>query len=98
MLLISLETILLVEDEDMVRDLCKEVLGTYGYILASNGKEGLRTCQEFGGRINLLITDVVMPQMSGRELAEHVSALRPEIRSTLYVGLYRRRHRAIRSA
>lgn len=81
------ETILLVEDEDVVRDLCKEVLEAYGYkvVLASNGIDGLRACQDFSGQMDLLITDVVMPQMSGRELAEHVSALRPEI-EVLYMS------------
>jgi len=81
------ETVLLAEDEDMVRDLCKEILEAYGYavIVASNGKEGLRVCQEFQGRIDLLITDVIMPQMSGRELAEGVTALRPDTR-VLYMS------------
>jgi len=73
------ETILLVEDEDMVRDLSKEILEEYGYVVISapNGKEGLQICEEFEGQIDLMITDVVMPQMGGRELAEHVGALRP---------------------
>ena len=81
------ETILLVEDEDMVRDLSKEILEGYGYevISAPNGKEGLRICQEFEGDIDLVITDVVMPQMSGRELAENVGALRPDTR-VLYMS------------
>ena len=81
------ETILLVEDEDVVRDLSKEILEDYGYavIAAPNGQEGLRICREFDGQIDLVITDVVMPQMSGRELAESVGVLRPDAR-VLYMS------------
>jgi PAS domain S-box-containing protein len=83
------ETILLVEDEELVRNLAGEILEQYGYavIAAANGEEGLRICKGFDGRIDLLITDVVMPQMSGRELAEHIAALRPDTR-VLYMSGY----------
>jgi PAS domain S-box-containing protein len=83
------ETILLVEDEDLVRDMAVESLEQYGYavISAANGEEGLRLCRDFEGRIDLVITDVVMPGMSGRELAEHIAALRPET-SVLYMSGY----------
>jgi len=47
---------------------------------ADNGEDGLRLCKEFDGPIDLLITDVVMPRMNGRELAEHVATIRPETR------------------
>jgi PAS domain S-box-containing protein len=82
------ETILLVEDEDLVRDLAVEILEEFGYavITAPNGEEGLRICKEFKGRIDLVISDVVMPQMSGRELAEHISRLRPETRVLFMSG------------
>jgi PAS domain S-box-containing protein len=82
------ETILLVEDEDLVRHLAVEILKEFGYavITAANGEEGLRICQEFAGHIDLMITDVVMPQMSGRELAEHLSVLRPETRVLFMSG------------
>jgi PAS domain S-box-containing protein len=81
------ETILLVEDEPMVRDLAKEFLEEYGYhvLTAANGREGLEVCREFNDEIDLIVTDVVMPQMSGRELAEHVRALRPDAR-VLYMS------------
>jgi len=81
------ETILLVEDEDVVRSLSKEILEDYGYavIAAPNGPEGLRICREFDGQIDLVITDVVMPQMSGLELAESVGVLRPDAR-VLYMS------------
>ena len=81
------ETILLVEDEDMVRELSKEILQEYGYavITAPNGQEGLRICNEFEGNIDLMITDVVMPQMSGRQLAESIGVVRPDTR-VLYMS------------
>jgi two-component system, cell cycle sensor histidine kinase and response regulator CckA len=74
------ETILLVEDEPTVRELAKEFLEEYGYrvLAAANGSEGLSVCKEFREKIDLIITDVVMPQMSGRELAEQARILRPE--------------------
>ena len=82
------ETILLVEDEDIVRNLSKEILEDYGYavVTAPNGQEGIRICRAFDGQIDLVITDVVMPQMSGRELAENVSVLRPDARVLFMSG------------
>jgi PAS domain S-box-containing protein len=76
------ETVLLVEDEPVVRALAREVLEQYGYtvICAADGQEGLDICQTFAGRIDLIITDVVMPRMSGRELAESVASVRPDAR------------------
>lgn len=81
------ETILVVEDEDIVRALSTEILEKQGYhvLSAPNGREGLRLCREFGGRIDLLITDVVMPQMSGRELTAELAVVRPETR-VLYMS------------
>ena len=59
-----------------------EVLEQYGYtvICAADGQEGLDICKGFAGRIDLIITDVVMPRMSGRELAESVASVRPDTR------------------
>jgi PAS domain S-box-containing protein len=76
------ETILVVEDEDIVRALATEILKQQGYrvLSAINGEDGLRRFKEFDGAIDLLITDVVMPRMSGRELAENVALIRPETR------------------
>lgn len=81
------ETVLLVEDEDIVRALSTEILERCGYrvVTAADGQEGLRVCKEFEGRIDLMITDVVMPHMSGRELAEHLARLRPDTR-VLYMS------------
>lgn len=83
------ETILIVEDEELVRELAVEILEQCGYVVmaAANGEEGLRICKGFDGRIDLMITDVVMPQMSGRELAERITALRPET-CVLYMSGY----------
>jgi PAS domain S-box-containing protein len=76
------ETILVVEDAEMVSNLVKNILTESGYtvLTASNGAEALRVCQEHSEPIHLLLTDVVMPGMSGRELAEKVTLLRPEIK------------------
>lgn len=74
------ETILLVEDEAQVRNLSKEILELYGYsvLTAANGAAGLQTGEEFQGRIDLVLTDVIMPLMSGRELIDKWKVFRPE--------------------
>lgn len=76
------ETILLVEDEEMVRNLSHQILKTCGYkvVEARNGVEALSICQKSDLKIDLLMTDVVMPQMGGRELAEKLSQICPQIR------------------
>ncbi|MBS1795085.1 MAG: PAS domain S-box protein [Acidobacteria bacterium] len=76
------ETILLVEDEETVRRLSREVLELCGYkvIEAENGIAALNLCEVYKGKIDLLMTDVVMPQMGGRELAETMSQIYPQIR------------------
>jgi len=83
------ETVLLVEDEHLVRDLTIELLKECGYLVitASNGEEGLRVSTEFEGPIDLMITDIVMPRMSGSELAERIAVLRPETK-VLYMSGY----------
>jgi PAS domain S-box-containing protein len=74
------ETILLVEDEEQVRNLSKEILEAYGYsvLVAQDGSAGLSLGKEFPGRIDLVLTDVIMPQMGGKELADHLKSVRPE--------------------
>jgi CheY-like chemotaxis protein len=73
------ETILLVEDEDSVRDLCAHVLGRLGYkmLQAPNGTEALAMAQGYLERIDLLLTDVVMPGMNGAELATQLVLQHP---------------------
>lgn len=82
------ETVLLVEDEEIVRELSRHILEANGYrvLSAANGEDGLRTFKEFQGNIDLLITDVVMPEMSGRELATNISRLKPETRILFMSG------------
>lgn len=81
------ETILLVDDEIMVRRLVCRILEMQGYTVleASGGMDALRICKRHEGQIHLLLTDVLMPEMNGRTLAERVTALRPHIR-VLYMS------------
>ncbi len=83
------ETILVVEDEEIVRELVCEVLDQQGYhvLCAANGREALKMAEEYSGRIDLLLTDVVMPQMNGHELAALLIARRPGLK-VLYVSGY----------
>ncbi|HEY1203533.1 MAG: PAS domain S-box protein [Bryobacteraceae bacterium] len=83
------ETLLLAEDEPGVRALARDVLRQHGYqvLEALDVPDALRICREHPERIHLLLTDVVMPVMSGRELAERVAQIRPEIK-VLYMSGY----------
>jgi two-component system cell cycle sensor histidine kinase/response regulator CckA len=82
------ETILLVDDEDMVRDLVRTVLQSAGYTVlgARQGGEALSLAGQHKGTIDLLVTDLVMPHMSGRELAEQLKALRLRIKVLFMSG------------
>jgi PAS domain S-box-containing protein len=82
------ETVLLVEDEPLVRGLVRQLLQESGYTVleASQGEDALRICRQAEGPIHLLITDVVMPGMSGRELAERMAPLRPETKVLFMSG------------
>jgi CheY-like chemotaxis protein len=79
--------VLLVEDEEIVRELAREILEMCGYqvLVAANGSEALRACREHKGEIQLILTDVIMPQMSGRQLKEALATLRPGT-SVLYMS------------
>lgn len=83
------ETILLVEDEEEVRNLAAKVLSNYGYqvLKGSQGQEALSLAERHPEPIDLLLTDVVMPGMTGRELAERLKPVRPEMR-VLYMSGY----------
>jgi PAS domain S-box-containing protein len=83
------ETVLLVEDEDAVRSLAERVLKKQGYrvLAAGNGLEAVTQAERFGGRIDLLLTDVIMPYMNGPEVAARLTAQRPEMK-VLYVSGY----------
>lgn len=83
------ETLLLAEDEDVVRQITQELLEMSGYkVLATTApEEALRLFEEHQDRIDLLVTDVIMPNMSGRELAQRITRLRPETK-VLYISGY----------
>ncbi len=83
------ETILLVEDEEAVRRLARAILEGSGYLVleACDPHEGLRLAGAHPGQIHLVLTDVVMPGMSGREMADRLSSLRPDMK-VLYVSGY----------
>jgi two-component system, cell cycle sensor histidine kinase and response regulator CckA len=83
------ETILLAEDEESVRALSRYVLRECGYAVleAADGEEALEVCARENGAIHLLVSDVVMPGMGGRQLAARLLTLRPEMR-VLYLSGY----------
>jgi CheY-like chemotaxis protein len=82
------ETVLLVEDEDAVRALAREVLRRHGYVVleARHGVDALRLAERHSDDIHLLVTDVVMPHMSGREAAERLMTVRPAIKVLFMSG------------
>ena len=83
----SSETVLLAEDEDEVRETMAEFLGKAGYtvISAMNGTQALELARRYKGPLHVLVTDLVMPTMNGRELARRLKLLRPDIK-VLYIS------------
>ncbi len=82
------ETVLLVEDEDAVRALAREVLRRHGYVVleARHGVDAVRAAERHPDEIHLMVSDVVMPHMSGRELAERLSTVRPKMKMLFMSG------------
>jgi CheY-like chemotaxis protein len=83
------ETILLVEDEPAIRDMCLLMLEKLGYLVltANDPQEALQIAGKSGETIDLVLTDVVMPGMNGRELMEHIREIHPDIK-TLFMSGY----------
>jgi CheY-like chemotaxis protein len=82
------QTILLVEDETIIRGLMCEVLEREGYkvLACADPKEGIETCLRNSAQIDLLLTDVVMPGMNGREMANQILEILPELRVVFMSG------------
>ena len=82
------ETVLIAEDEPDLRELTKIFLESYGYrvMVAASAEEALKIAENFGERIHLLLTDVIMPGMSGRQLAERILKNRPETKIVYMTG------------
>jgi len=77
------ETILLVEDEPVLREMVREILETYDYsiIEAGSGVEALRVWDQNGGKVDLLLTDIIMPEgLNGRELANQLKSRKPDLK------------------
>jgi two-component system cell cycle sensor histidine kinase/response regulator CckA len=87
-LIVGAETILLVEDEDGVRESAAEFLreGGYTVLTASGAHEALKVAEQYDGPIHLLLTDLIMPSMSGKELSERMARVRPQIQVVFMSG------------
>ena len=86
---VGTETILLVEDDDVIRELIRDILEMEGYqvLMAARGLEAINICQEAVEPVELLITDVVMPEMNGRDLSKTLAEMYPEMK-ILYMSGY----------
>jgi CheY-like chemotaxis protein len=84
----SAEVVLLVEDEDQVRKLASKILQGRGYVVleARDGREGISVSEAHQGKIDLLVSDVVMPELGGREMAERILRTRPDIKLLFMSG------------
>jgi two-component system, cell cycle sensor histidine kinase and response regulator CckA len=84
--------ILLVEDESIVREITGEVLSHAGYrvLASSSGREALQKAREHQGRIDVLLTDIVMPEMNGADLAHHMLHRQPDL-ITIFMSGYAER-------
>ena len=86
----STETILLVEDEDLVRDVTKRILKRAGYkvLIAVNGKEALNLYAKEKDKISLVILDLIMPEMGGKECLEKLREIDPDAKILITSGYY----------
>lgn len=82
------ETILLVEDEELLRHVIVDMLGQLGYRVlgATNGKEALALAEEYSGKIDVLVTDVLMPELPGPQLADSLRRSRPDLKVIFVSG------------
>jgi CheY-like chemotaxis protein len=85
------ETVLVVEDEEALREVTRRIFTRNGYhvVTAADGPEALDIARHHDGEIHLLVTDVVMPHMLGKEVADRIKAIKPEI-EVLYMSGYAR--------
>ena len=83
------ETILVTEDSDQIRALCERTLSRKGYkvLCAKDGAEALELAEKFPGAIHLLLSDVIMPNMKGRQLSERLRRVRPDLK-VLFISGY----------
>jgi two-component system cell cycle sensor histidine kinase/response regulator CckA len=83
-----METILVVDDEALVRSMARDILLGAGYrvLEAADGEQALRVAEEHPGAIQVLLTDVVLPGINGKELAARMVALRPETKMLFMSG------------
>lgn len=84
----GIETVLIVEDEQLILALSKKALARQGYhVLSADAPlKALRICEEYEGEIDLLLSDLIMPEMNGRELSNRITAARPGIRTIFMSG------------
>lgn len=82
------ETVLLVEDEATVRDYVTNILGQKGYDVyeSKDGEEALQKANELGGRLDLVISDIVMPKINGPELLDEISEVNPTVKAIIITG------------
>jgi two-component system cell cycle sensor histidine kinase/response regulator CckA len=82
------ETVLVVEDQEGIRDIVRETLRRNGYqvLIAADGDEALQMARAYPDPIHLLVTDLIMPNIGGRELAQRLTPLRPEMKVLFMSG------------
>ncbi|MBI5342574.1 MAG: PAS domain S-box protein [Deltaproteobacteria bacterium] len=81
-------SVLLIDDQETVREVCSAMLQTLGYRVstASDGREGVEYYRRFGGNIDLVIIDMIMPNLGGRDCFREIKAMNPEVRAILSTG------------